>query len=133
MHLLFSRDLYTLLADELAKTVVDLVGRVGGVAGSKGTKNHEHRDDDSSEDHQFAQDGAGVAELLPLHAALTKVLLELLTTKLVEDEATESNAVAESLEESDGVLEEEHGSENKENILENTRESQDERRSLADL
>lgn len=134
MHfLLFWGYLYTLLADELADAVVDLVGRVRGVARSKGTENHKHGDNDGSKDHQFAENWASVTKLLPLHATLTEVLLKLLTTKLVVNEATESNAVAKGLEKGNRVLEEEHGCENKKNVLENAGESKDERRGLANL
>lgn len=58
-----------------------------------------------------------MAKLLPLHAALAEVLLEHVTTELVVDEAAESDAVAKGLEERDGVLEEEHGRKDQEDVL----------------
>jgi hypothetical protein len=125
--------LYSLVANELADTVVDLVGRLRGIAWSKGAKDQEHGDDDGGENHELAENRPAVAELLPLHATLAEVLLELLTTKLVVDEATKRNAVTKGLEETDGVLEEEHGREDEENVLEYTGESEDERRGLANL
>lgn len=133
VHWLLKSALYSLVANELADTVVDLVGRLGSIAGSKGAKDEEHGNDDSGENHELAENRPAVAELLPLHAALAEVLLELLTTKLVVNEATERNAVTKGLEETDGVLEEEHGGEDEENVLEYTRQSKDERRGLANL
>ena len=120
-------------SSELVDAAVDLLSRVRSIAGSKGAEHHEHGNDDSGKDHQLAEDRAGVAELLPLHAALTKVLLELLSTELVVDETAKGNGVAESLEECNRVLEKEHGREDQEDILEDTRKGEDERRSLANL
>ena len=123
---------YTLLANELADAAVRLGGLVRGVARSERAQDHEHGHDDRGKDHQLAENGAGVAKLLPLHAALSEVLLQLLAAELVENETTKRNAVTESLEKRDGILEEEHGCEDEENVLENTRERQDERGGLAD-
>lgn len=125
--------LYSLVADELADTVVDLVGRVGSVTGSERAKNEEHADDNSGEDHQLAENGPGVAKLLPLHAALAEVLLQLLSAELVVHKTTKRNSVTESLERGDGVLEEEHGGKDEENVLEYTGEGKDERGGLANL
>jgi hypothetical protein len=125
--------LYSLIANKLANTIVDLVGRLRGIAWSKGAKDEEHGDDDGGENHELAEDRPAVAKLLPLHAALTKVFLELLAAKLVVNETAERNAVAKGLEESDGILEKEHGREDEENVLEHTGESKDERGGLANL
>lgn len=125
--------LNSLVANELADTVVDLVGRVGSVTRSERAKNEEHADDYSSENHQLAENGPGVAELLPLHATLTKVLLQLLSAELVVDETAKRDGVTESLERGDGVLEEEHGRKDEENVLEYTGEGKDERGGLANL
>jgi len=114
-------DSYTLLANELANAVVDLVGRVRSVAGAERADHHEHGDDNGGKDHQLAENWPSVAELLPLHATLAKVLLELLSTELVVDEATKGDAVAKGLKERDRVLEHEHGREDEENVLEYTR------------
>lgn len=124
---------YSLIANELANAVVDLTRGIGGITGAKRSEDHEEGHDDGTEDHHFAENGAGVAEFRPLHAALAEVLLKLLSSELVENETPKGNAVAESLEECDRILEQEHGGEDKENILENTREGKDERRGLADL
>lgn len=124
---------YSLVADELADAVVDLVGRVGGVAGSERAKDEEHANDDGGKDHQLAENRAGVAKFLPLHAALAEVLLQLLSAELVVDETAKRDGVTESLERRDGVLEEEHGRKDKEDILEYTGEGKDERGGLADL
>jgi len=125
--------LYSLVANELADTVIDLVGRVWCVTRSKGAENEEHGHDHSSEDHQLAENWPGVAKLLPLHAALAEVLLQLLATELVVDEAAERNGVTKSLEGCDGVLEQEHGRKDEENVLEYTREGENERGGFADL
>jgi hypothetical protein len=122
---------YTLLADELANTAVGLGSLVRGVAGSKRAENHEHGHDDCGQNHQLAENRAGVAKLLPLHAALSQVFLQLLRTQLVVDETSERNGVAECLKRGDRILEEEHGGEDEEDVLEYTRKGQDEGRSLA--
>lgn len=116
----------SLLANDLANAVVDLTGRLRGIARSKGAENHEHGHDDGSKDHQLAEDWASVAKLLPLHATLSEVFLQHLASKLVVDETTQSNAVTESLEKRDGVLEQEHGCEDEEDVLQHTGESEDE-------
>jgi hypothetical protein len=126
-------DSLTLLADELANAVVDLVRGIGSVARSKRPEDHEHSDDNGGEDHQLAENGSGVAKLLPLHAALTEVLLQLLRAELVVDETAERDGVAESLKRSDGVLEQEHGRKDEEDVLQYTGESEDERGGLANL
>lgn len=77
--------------------------------------------------------GRGVAKFLPLHAALTEILLHLRSAKLVVNHTTESNAVTEGLEGRNGVFEQEHGGEDEENILEYTAEGESERRGPADL
>lgn len=125
--------LYSLVANELANTVIDLVGRVGSVAWSEGTQNEEHGNDDGGEYHELAEHRPAVAKLLPLHATLAKVLLELLSTQLVVDKTAERDGVTKGLEEGDGVLEEEHGREDKENVLEHTGKREDERRGPANL
>lgn len=122
-----------LVTNELADTVVDLVGRVGGITRSKGAENQEHANDNGGEYHELAENRPAVAKLLPLHATLAEVLLQLLAAKLVVNEATEGNSVTESLKGCDRVLEKEHGGKNEENILEYTGEGKDERGGLADL
>jgi hypothetical protein len=129
--------LYTLLAKNMAKaalyTVVKLVGLIRSIAGPKATENQKHGDDDSTKDHQLSERWAGLTELCPLHAALAEELLQLLSTELVVDETAESDAVAKGLDKGNGVAEEEHGRENKENVLEYTGEGENEGRSLANL
>lgn len=122
-----------LLANDLANTAVDLSSRFRGVARSKRAKDHEHGDQDGDENHKLAQDWSGVAKFLPLHAALTEVLLQLLSSKLIVDQSSKSNAVAKCLEKRYGVLEQEHGCEDEEDILQHTGEGENERRGLSDL
>jgi hypothetical protein len=135
--LLCARDLCALLAEDVTNaaldTVVELAGLLRGVAGTKAAEDHEHGSNDTSEDNQLAGGGAVLAKLGPLHSTSADSLLQLLTTKLVVDKTAERNAVAESLEKSDGVAEQEHRCENEENVLEDTGQSEDEGRSLANL
>lgn len=121
------------MANAALDTVVKLASLVRGVAGTKAAEDQEHRDDDAAEDHQLAERGASLTELRPLHAACAESLLQLLSTELVVDKTTERDAVTESLEQGDGIAEEEHGCENEENVLEDARESKDQRRGLANL
>jgi hypothetical protein len=74
-----------------------------------------------------------VAELLPLHAALAKILLQLFSAELVVDETAQRDGVTESLERRDGILEEEHGRKDEKDVLEYTGEGKYERGGLANL
>lgn len=121
------------MANATLDTVVEFSSLIRVVARTKAAKDHEHRGDDTGEDNQLAESGAVLAKLGPLHSTSADSLLQLLTTKLVVDKTAERNAVTESLEKGDGVAEEEHRCENEENILEDTGESEDEGRSLANL
>lgn len=67
------------------------------------------------------------AKVGPHHATLSHIFLELVCTKLIIDESSKSNAVAESLKKSHWVTKKEHGSEDEKDILEHTRQSKDER------
>lgn len=123
----------TLFADQFADAVVDLIGRIRGIAWSKGAQDHKHGREDGGEDHQLTEHRAGVAKFLPLHTALAEKLLQLGSAELEENEATEGNAVAERLEERNRVLEQEHGGEYEEDVLEYARKGEDKGRGPADL
>lgn len=59
--------------------------------------------------------------------------LELLRAELVVDEPCKSQRVAEELLTSDGVVEDEHRCEDEEDVLEDSRHGEDNRRSVPDL
>jgi hypothetical protein len=69
----------------------------------------------------------------PRPLALGDVALELLGAELVVDKSAESDAVAESLEWRDGIEEDDHGCDDEEDILEDSREGENESGSFADL
>ena len=121
------------VADAALDAVVKLACLVRGVTGTKTAQDEEHRDDDTTEDNDLTEGGAGLAELCPLHAASAEGLLHFLTAELVVDEATERNAVTKSLEKGDGVTEKEHGRKDEEDVLQNTGKGEDEGRGLANL
>jgi len=123
----------TRVAHHFPNTIVNLASLLRSIAWAKRSQDHEHGNENRGKDHQLAENGSGVAQLLPLHAALTEVLFEFLTAKFVVDETTKCNAVSKGLKKRDGVLEEKHGCEDQENILEDAGESEDKGGGLANL
>lgn len=73
------------------------------------------------------------AVLCPLQTALAEILAKLVGAELVVHKTAEGDAVTEDLETADGVTEDDNGSDDKENVLENARKGQDERRRFANL
>lgn len=125
--------LNTLVSDHVTNAVVEFVCRLRCISRSKRSEDEEKRDDDSSEDHEFAQNRTSLSELSPNHGALCKVFLHLLTAQLVVNEATQGDAVTESLQQANGVTEQDDRCKDEENVLEHARQGKDEGRSLADL
>lgn len=121
------------LAQETANLVLGVLVVLGSEAGSKAAEKDEDDEDDEAENNQLAQSGVAGAVFSPSTATLTKVLLELVGTELVVDETAESNAVTESLQTGDGVLENHHRGEDEQNILQHTGEGENKGRGLADL
>lgn len=125
--------LLTVVSQHAAQLLGILLGVVAWECATKTAKKDDSGDEDDGESEELPHDGAPVAVVGPLPRTLRSVLLELVGTELVVDETAERNAVTEELERRDGVAEDEHGSENKEDILEHTREGEHERRGLANL
>jgi hypothetical protein len=105
----------------------------GGKLGCQTNENHEHGDHNKTKDDQLASSRASLAKFGPLHATLTQVLPQLISTELVKDETHKSNAVAESLEECNRVAEKEHRREDEEDVLEHAGEGKNKGRGLANL
>ena len=123
----------TLITHDVPNAVVELGRLVRSNGGAHSADDHEERDDDSSQDDELTSNRTCLAKLSPGHGALAQVVLELLATELVVDQAAQSDAVAERLEKTDGVLEEHHGGKDEENVLEHTGERENKGRGLANL
>lgn len=122
-----------LVADIVANLVVKFARGFGGESRSQPTQKHKHGKQEHTEDDDLAHSWAVVAKLGPRQTTLAQVLSDLVSTELVVDETSKGNAVAESLEKSNWVAEEKHGGKDQDDILEHTREGEDERGGLADL
>jgi hypothetical protein len=105
--------------DNTGQLAVGVVGVVlgDGTGGADTTKKHDDGDKNESNDDKLARSRAASAVVGPGTLASAQVLLNLVSSKLVVDEATEGNAVAEELERRDGVEEDHHGCDNEENVL----------------
>lgn len=121
------------LTQEARHLVLGVLVVLGSEARSEAAEQDENDEDDEAEDNKLAQSRVAGAVLSPGAAALTKVLLELVRTELVVDKTAESNAVAERLETGNGVLEDDHGGEDEQDILQHTGEGENKGRGLADL
>lgn len=118
----------------MADLVLNVVRRVVLWEQAAKTAEEEEKDEkDKAKSDELAHDGSAVAVVGPRALSLSHVFLELLSTELVVDKATEGDRVTEELKRGDWVVENGHGSQNEQDILENTREGEDERRGLADL
>lgn len=96
-------------------------------------KNQEQPEKDHGKDDDLAHSGVGLAILGPLATSLTSVILELVSSKLVINETSKSDAVSEKLNTADWVTENEHRGNYEEDVLENAGKCENEGRSLADL
>lgn len=123
-----SRDAH--LAGSLAH---ELVGSLGRISGSKPAQQEEEGQNNKSDDRDLAQDRSAVAELGPLTASLTSVVLDLFVAELVVDHASQSNAVAEELQTGDNSAPDKHGCGNQHNVLEHSANGEYQGRGLANL
>lgn len=114
-----------------AKHALHTVNGLGSVAGSHGAHQQEEDESSSTDDDGFALSGVVDTVLSPDAASLTSVLADLVGTKLVVDETDQRNRVTKELSASDRSLPNHHGSNDQQDILEDTAEGHDQRRSLA--
>lgn len=121
------------LAEETANLVLRVLVVLRSEARSKAAEQDEDDEDDETEDNHLAKSRVAGTVFSPSTATLAKVLLKLIGAKLVVDKTAEGNGVTEGLETGNGVLENHHGGEDEENILQHTGEGEDEGRGLADL
>lgn len=94
---------------------------------------HKYAQEHAAKDNEFAQDRMAVAVVCPGVAAMVDIFLDLLSAELEIEKAAKCNAVANSLERSDGVMEEYHAGHDEENVFQDTGEGKDEGGGLADL
>ena len=111
--------LHTLVTGEVAPGV--LGNTAGIVAGweraSEAAKDEEKSENDKAEDDELPESGVTGTVIGPSTATGTCVLLELVCSELVVDETTKSDRVAEELQRRNRVAENEHGSEDEEDIF----------------
>jgi hypothetical protein len=103
------------------------------VGGSQAAENQEDEQERADDDDDLASRGAGDAKLLPLTRSLASVALQSIQAELVVDHTAKGDGVAERLETRDRGAPDQHGSGNKQDILQYTTESHDQRRRLANL
>jgi hypothetical protein len=101
--------------------------------GTDAAKEEDDGDEDEDDHDELAGSWATGAVVSPGTLRRAHVLLDLVSSKLVVDEAAERNAVSEELEWRNGVAEDHHGGNNEEDVLEDTTEGHDEARGSADL
>jgi hypothetical protein len=77
----------------------------------KTSHNNEDEEESQTEEDELGHGGMSGTVVTPLFAESPKVLLELISSELVVNETPKRNAVAEELEGSNGIAEDEHGSE----------------------
>ena len=121
-----------------AETVRHLAGKLcgivfGGVGRSKPTKEGEKDKDRADDDGDFAENWLSGSKVGPPTAALTHVALNLLETQLIVYHATEGDGVAKELDTGNRCAPNHHRGTNQEDVLENTAESENDSRSLANL
>jgi len=129
-----SCDLYTIVGSPLCSLLLacdaDLVGSItevlSGITHRVGrVDNHHDEQKDRGEDDHLAQCRTVGTELGPLTASISGVSLDSIITELVVDHATECNAVAEELKAGDLSAPDQHRGGHKQNILQDTTESED--------
>ena len=102
-------------------------------SGTNAAKEEDDGDENKDDNDELAGSRAAGAVVSPSTLRRAHVLLNLVTSKLVVDKATERNAVSKELEGRNGVAEDHHGGDDEENVLQYTAESHDEAGGSADL
>ncbi|KAI7978051.1 hypothetical protein EIK77_009591 [Talaromyces pinophilus] len=116
-----------------AEGTTDVVNGVWCIAGSESSNEQKESENHGADDNETTLARVGAAVFGPRALSLAAVLFDLLTAELVVDETTEGDRVTEELKASDGSVPDSHGSSDKKNILQDTAEGHDQRRSLANL
>jgi hypothetical protein len=116
-----------------AKHALDVGNGIGSVAGCHGANEQEEAKESSTNDHKAALSGVSGTVFSPGTVSLAGVFLDLVATELVVDETNEGNRVTEELEGGDRSVPDDHGGDNKKDILKDTAKGHDQRRSLSDL
>lgn len=107
----------TLLAEQRANFGLHTCGGLWSVLRGETTNNDETTEDDASNNNDLLHRWVALAILSPSALTVSDVSLDLLTTELVVHETAKSNAVPECLESRDGIEEDDHGSNDEENIF----------------
>jgi len=120
---------------EASKLLVGVCGVLSrdSSGGTDAAKEEDDGDEDEDDNDELAGSRAASTVVSPGTLRRAHVLLDLVSSKLVVDKAAERNAVSEELEGRNGVAEDHHGGDNKEDVLEYTAEGHDEARGSADL
>lgn len=119
-------------ASQLLVGVCGVLSR-DGASGTDAAKEDNNGDENSDDNDELAGSRATGTVVSPGTLCGAHVLLNLVGSKLVVDEAAERNAVSEELEGRNGVAEDHHGGDNEEDVFEYTAEGHDEARGSADL
>lgn len=106
---------------------------VSGVVGADGTNEKEEHEDGGTNNNQATLGRLVVAVLSPGTGRTRGVLAHLVTAKLVPDKTCQRDGVTKVLLARDGVIKEHDRGNNQQDILEDTAQGHDERRSLANL
>jgi hypothetical protein len=101
----------------------------GRQTAEEGEDEERRRDDDG----ELSKDRLAVTKVSPLAVQLTNVALQLLKAKLVVDHAAKSDGVTEELKAGDLGAPDSHGSQDQEDVLQDTTKGEDDSRSLANL
>lgn len=109
-RLLVFISLCAVVARVLAPSVLGvLAGIVSlGKAAAETTEDDEEGDKDDSEDNQLPESGMSDTVIGPCAASSREVILELVGSKLVVDQASESDGITEELEGRNRISEDDH-------------------------
>lgn len=119
-------------ASQLLVGVCGVLSR-DGASGTDAAKEENNGDENGDDNDELAGSWAASTVVSPSALCRAHVLLNLIGSKLVVDEAAERNAVSEELEGRNGVAEDHHGCDDEEDVLEYTAEGHDEARGSTDL
>lgn len=121
------------VAEEAAVLCVDVRLGVNGDGSAEGSEEKEESEEETAEYNELSERRVSNSIFGPGATGATSVVLERISPELVVDESSKSDRVAEELQRSNGIVENDHRGDNEENVLENTAKRQDERGGSADL
>jgi len=122
--------LLSTIANQVAELLLSVIGATRGILrehAAEATKQEEKSKENQAKGNELAHNGGTVAIIGPLARSFGEIFLQLVGTKLVVDEATKRNGVTEKLKRRDRVTEDDHGRDDEQYILEDTREGKNER------